>query len=95
MRVALSPAGAFSVTNHGPVVPGDVLARLTKQFERGASAAKGSGLGLAIVEAIAKGAGATLSLHSPAPGWADGFQAVVEGLPLVSERRASAPEKRK
>ncbi|TAM05676.1 MAG: HAMP domain-containing histidine kinase [Paraburkholderia sp.] len=95
IRVVLSPGGTFSVTNHGQAVQYDVLGRLTKQFERGTSMTKGSGLGLAIVDTIAKGAGATLSLHSPAPGWPDGFQAVIDGLLLVSGRHGTASEKRR
>ncbi|KVN11828.1 histidine kinase [Burkholderia sp. MSMB1552] len=62
------------------------LERLTKPFERGATTAKGSGLGLAIVDAIAKGAGASFALRSPAPCETDGVQAVVEGLALGDDR---------
>ncbi|KKB67833.1 sensor histidine kinase [Burkholderia pseudomallei] len=80
VRVALSAAGALSVTNRGPVLAAAELERLTKPFERGATAAKGSGLGLAIVDAIAKGAGASFTLRSPAPGVTDGVQARVDGL---------------
>lgn len=80
VRVALSAAGALSVTNRGPVLAAAELERLTKPFERGATAAKGSGLGLAIVDAIATGAGASFTLRSPAPGVTDGVQARVDGL---------------
>lgn len=36
-----------------------------------------AGLGLAIADTIAKGAGARLVLHSPAPGRTDGFEAIL------------------
>jgi two-component system OmpR family sensor kinase len=75
---------AHSVVNRGPVLPDDELERLTKPFERGATAAKGSGLGLAIVKAIARGAGSILTLRSPVPGLPDGLQVTIEGLPLAS-----------
>ncbi|ABC34786.1 sensor histidine kinase [Burkholderia thailandensis] len=90
VQVVLSAAGALSVTNRGPVLAAAELERLTKPFERGATAAKGSGLGLAIVDAIAKGAGASFALRSPAPGAADGVQAVVDGLALGGDRGAHA-----
>lgn len=78
--VTLSVGGRLTVVNRGPVVPADTLTRLTQPFERGATTAKGSGLGLAIVNAIAQAAGARLHLHSPATGYPDGFEAIVEGL---------------
>jgi len=68
-------ACALRVVNRGPVVAPEVLARLTRPFERGATEASGSGLGLAIVAAIARESGATLDLRSPAPGLPDGFEA--------------------
>ncbi len=88
VQVSLTPAGEFSVKNRGPVLPHDELARLVKPFERGATTARGSGLGLAIVEAIVRGAGADLRLRSPAPGWQDGLQAAIDGLPLGPRRPA-------
>lgn len=54
------------------------LARLTARFERGQAISEGSGLGLSIAKAIADGTQATLTLHSPAPGRADGFAAVFQ-----------------
>lgn len=80
VSVSLSADGTFSVANRGPVIPNDVMERLTTPFERGPAAAQGSGLGLAIVDAFVKAAGATLTLRSPAPGWPDGFQAEIKGL---------------
>jgi two-component system OmpR family sensor kinase len=82
--VSLSEAGAFTVANRGPVLAENDLARLMKPFERGATTARGSGLGLAIVEAIVRGAGATLTAHSPAPGWPDGLWITIDGLPLAT-----------
>ena len=76
VRVRLAD-GLFEVSNGGPVVPADRLARLIRPFERGPTGAEGSGLGLAIVAAICRGAGLTLDLASPIPGEADGFRARV------------------
>ncbi|VVD86429.1 HAMP domain-containing sensor histidine kinase [Pandoraea sp. XJJ-1] len=86
VAIALSVTGTLSVRNRGPVLPDDELERLTKPFERGATTATGSGLGLAIVEAIVRGAGSVLTLRSPAPGWQDGLQVSIDGLPLASAR---------
>ena len=82
VTVRLNADGGFSVANDGPVVPPEVLARLTGRFERGGSAAEGSGLGLAIAAAIAEGVGSRLTLASPRPGAATGFEAALR-LPLV------------
>ncbi|WP_075213940.1 sensor histidine kinase [Mongoliimonas terrestris] len=77
VTVRLDPDSRLRVTNGGPAVPPDQLARLSRPFERGASEAEGTGLGLAIVDAIARGAGTGLDLRSPAPGRVDGFAADV------------------
>jgi two-component system OmpR family sensor kinase len=69
--------GRLEVSNRGAVVPADQLARLTRPFERGQTAAEGSGLGLAIAAAICRGAALALELTSPIPGEADGFRATV------------------
>ncbi|MCC7319642.1 MAG: HAMP domain-containing histidine kinase [Rubellimicrobium sp.] len=71
----LAPDGTFSVTNTGPVVPAEVLARLARPFARGESKADGAGIGLAIARTIAISAGGNLILTSPRPGRADGFSA--------------------
>lgn len=76
VSVTLSPR-ALVVENAGPVVATEVLARLSRRFERGGSRKSGSGLGLAIVETVARNAGARLDLISPAPGREDGFAARV------------------
>ncbi len=73
--VTLSENGVLTVVNDGPIVPPDVLSRLTQPFERGNTAARGSGLGLAIAKAIASGAGGDLLLTSPPEGRSGGFEA--------------------
>lgn len=72
--VTLSAEGALRVANAGPVVPGDLLARLSEPFERGRAQAEGAGLGLAIAKAIAAGTGGRIELHSPREGQQDGFE---------------------
>ena len=73
VQIALSTEGRLSVSNEAPVVPPEVLERLTHRFERGAASAEGSGLGLAIVATIAERTGNTLRLSSPLPGRESGF----------------------
>ena len=77
VSVVLADDGWLSVTNEGPAVPPETLARLRRPFERGATQATGSGLGLAISEAIAAGTGTRLDLLSPIPGQPSGFEARV------------------
>jgi len=77
VHVLLSHDGLLSVTNDGPVVPKDVLSRLTDRFERMDHGSEGSGLGLAIVHAIAERVGSKLYLQSPKPGYDSGFQATL------------------
>ncbi|PVE47402.1 hypothetical protein DDE23_11185 [Pararhodobacter aggregans] len=74
VQVILTEGAELSVANPGPVVAPEVLARLTDRFAR-ASSGDGSGLGLAIVAAIAGRIGGGLTLASPRPGLADGFEA--------------------
>ena len=78
VRIELTDAGTFRVSNSGPVVPSAELERLLNPFERGATEADGSGLGLAIVRSIVQGAGGTFRLASPAPGQRDGFEVEVK-----------------
>lgn len=85
--VTLTPGGRLTVTNDGPVVPPDVLSRLTTRFERGNAGNDGSGLGLAIVAAIAERLDSTITLRSPTPGRDQGFEAEIM-LP-VEHRRAA------
>ena len=75
VRVTLSMDGLLRVTNAGPAVPQDLLARLLNPFERGGAQAQGAGLGLAIAKAIATGTGSSLELISPREGQVDGFEA--------------------
>jgi two-component system OmpR family sensor kinase len=77
VTVRLDADGRLRVANGGPIVPPDQLARLCRPFERGATGAAGTGLGLAIADAVARGAGTRLVLHSPASGRADGFEAEI------------------
>ena len=78
VKLQLTNEGALRVVNGGPPVSCEALAQLTARFERGHTAAKGSGLGLSIVQAIADGAHTTLTLHSPATGSDEGFEAVFQ-----------------
>jgi two-component system, OmpR family, sensor kinase len=80
--VALDDDGTFRVANAGPVVPPEMLSRLTQRFERAGTTMDGSGLGLAIVGAIAERIGSQLVLASPRPRASDGFEARVM-LPTV------------
>ncbi len=75
VRVALSADGVLCVTNGGPAVAPDLLARLSEPFERGQAQADGAGLGLAIAKTIAAGTGGRIELLSPREGRQDGFEA--------------------
>lgn len=75
IRVTVGPGASLTVSNEGPVVPGEVLASLGRPFVRGETTADGSGIGLSIVRSVMVQAGGTLSLQSPASGRADGFEA--------------------
>ena len=82
VHVSFSSDGLLCVANDGPVVPDEVLCRLTDRFERLDHRSDGSGLGLAIVNAVAERVGSKLSLQSPRPGRDTGFQASVR-IPVV------------
>jgi two-component system osmolarity sensor histidine kinase EnvZ len=61
----------LTLRDHGPGVPSDVLAELTKPFYRGdaaRTAATGSGLGLAIVEKALQRMGGTLEIANASDG---------------------------
>jgi two-component system OmpR family sensor kinase len=75
VSVTLTAGAELIVSNDGPVVPPDLLGRLTDRFQRDAQKPDGTGLGLTIVAAIAKRTGSTLALTSPRPGAPDGFEA--------------------
>jgi signal transduction histidine kinase len=86
ITTATGPGGAvLSVSNDGPVIPPDELARLQRPFQRlgpdRTNRGDGHGLGLSIVHAIAEAHGATIStrvkpdgglqieVSFPTPGW--------------------------
>ncbi len=87
VAVALATDGTLRVANDGPVVPPEVLGRLTARFERGGAGNEGSGLGLAIVAAIAERLGSRLTLHSPATGRDQGFEVEIR-LPAENDLAA-------
>jgi two-component system OmpR family sensor kinase len=75
VEVTLTADGHLVVANDGPVVPREMLHRLTARFERANASTDGSGLGLAIVAAIATRIGSSLVIKSPRPGGSSGFEA--------------------
>ncbi|MEP9388866.1 ATP-binding protein [Mesorhizobium sp. KR9-304] len=77
VEVALAPDGLLTVSNDGPVVPAETLARLANRFERGGTAGRGNGIGLSIVSTIADRMGGVLTLRSPRTGSQTGFEASV------------------
>jgi two-component system OmpR family sensor kinase len=82
VHVNLTPHGRLTVANDGPVVAGDILARLGRRFERAGATADGSGLGLAIVAAIAARLNSPFRLNSPRTGRTSGFEASVD-VPIL------------
>ncbi|GLQ38507.1 two-component sensor histidine kinase [Rhizobium albus] len=77
VEVTLTADGHLVVANDGPVVPREMLDRLTARFERANANSDGSGLGLAIVAAIANRIGTSLSLKSPRSRGSSGFEASI------------------
>lgn len=77
VEVILTADGHLVVANDGPIVPREMLDRLTARFERANASTDGSGLGLAIVAAIANRIGSSLILNSPRSGASSGFEASV------------------
>ena len=75
--VSLSLDGRLRVSNDGPVVPAETLAKLGDRFERGTVVSRGSGIGLSIVSTIAARMGSKLHLRSPRPHSQSGFEAIV------------------
>ncbi len=90
VRVTLTLDGRLTVANDGPVVAGDVLARLGRRFERAGATADGSGLGLAIVAAIAARLNSPLQLNSPRTGATSGFEASVI-VPVLARSNGAQP----
>ncbi|MGX7873130.1 sensor histidine kinase [Mesorhizobium sp. ORM6] len=76
-EVTLYPDGLLTVSNDGPAVPPEILAKLADRFQRGGTSALGSGIGLSIVSTIAERMGSPLVLKSPRPGKQSGFEASV------------------
>jgi two-component system OmpR family sensor kinase len=91
IAITLTSGGTLRVVNDGPVVPPEILSRLTARFERGGAGNEGSGLGLAIVAAIAERLGSTLTLRSPATGRDQGFEVEI-GLPVDAGLAADQTE---
>lgn len=78
VEVTLDPDGLLTVSNDGPVVPPEMLAKLADRFERGGTSARGGGIGLSIVSAIADRIGSQLVLRSPRRDTQSGFEASVK-----------------
>ena len=89
VEVTLDPDGLPTVSNDGPVVPPETLAKLADRFERGGTSARGNGIGLSIVSTIADRIGSSLALRSPSPGTQSGFEAIVK-LVIASESKSTA-----
>jgi signal transduction histidine kinase len=88
--------GRLVVTNSGPVVPADQIARLLEPFQRIAPSRtgqhEGHGLGLSIVQAIAKAHGARLDVK---PGEHGGFSVEIRFPPrLAGAHVVSGPDGR-
>jgi two-component system OmpR family sensor kinase len=90
VEVTLRPDGTLVVANDGPVLPPEVLARLTNRFERAGTTTDGSGLGLAIVVAVAERIGSALLLKSPRSGRETGFEASIR-LPVDTDGGSPRP----
>ncbi|GLK74562.1 sensor histidine kinase N-terminal domain-containing protein [Ancylobacter dichloromethanicus] len=89
VEVTLAPDGLLTVSNEGPVVPPEMLAKLAGRFERAGTSARGSGIGLSIVSTIAERIGSPLTLRSPRPGMPSGFEA---GIRFSIGRDIDTPE---
>jgi two-component system OmpR family sensor kinase len=87
VEVTLHSDGLLTVSNDGPVVPSETLAKLADPFERGGISARGNGIGLSIVSTIADRIGSPLVLKSPRQGKQSGFEASVR-LASASARGA-------
>ena len=79
VEIDLTSDGVLTVSNAGPALSPETLARLRHRFQKGQPEgdSDGAGLGLAIVTAIAERAGAAFSLVSPIPGRDSGVSARV------------------
>lgn len=79
--VTVDRPNVLRVSNGGPVLPVDIVARIGQPFQRGSTSTSGSGLGLSIVRSIMEQTGGTMRLNSPVAGRADGFEATLELSP--------------
>jgi two-component system OmpR family sensor kinase len=77
VEIDLSPEAVLTVSNAGPLLPPEVLGRMSHRFQKGSDDSEGAGLGLAIVTAITERAGAEFSVVSPIPGRDSGVSARV------------------
>lgn len=77
VTVAIEKDWTVHVINGGAPVDAEALNVLKTRFSRGDSSTEGYGLGLSIADRLMKQSGGGLSLHSPAIGRADGFEAVL------------------
>lgn len=67
VSVRLDEDGVLSVSNEGPVLAPEVLARMSERFERDDVHGDGTGLGLDIVATIVARSGSHLEIMSPRP----------------------------
>lgn len=79
--VSVDRPNILSVSNGGPVVPGDILSKIGQPFQRGSTSTSGTGLGLSIVRSIMEQTGGAMTLRSPATSRAEGFEATLEWPP--------------
>lgn len=77
VTVAIEKDWTVHVINGGPPLDGDSLEKLKSRFTRGGNTTEGHGIGLSIVDRLMKQSGGGLTLHSPAQGKSDGFEAVL------------------
>lgn len=82
--VTVDGPNVLSVSNGGALVPADVLTKIGQPFQRGYTSTSGTGLGLSIVRSIMEQTGGAMTLHSPATGASDGFEAILELSPTQS-----------
>ncbi|MEQ9347248.1 MAG: ATP-binding protein [Thalassospira sp.] len=75
VKITIRGSDTICVSNGGAPVSAKDLSDLKARFKRSNSKADGSGLGLAIVETIVRNTNGTLTLYSPRPDKADGFEA--------------------
>ncbi|UJW77453.1 sensor histidine kinase [Rhizobium sp. SL42] len=73
--IHVETGGNIRITNGAHPFSQTEIADIRQRFGRGKTAAPGSGLGLSIAERLLTQMGASLTLHSPATGREDGFEA--------------------